>query len=132
MNLRESFRLRWGPKSLGLGPWGAPDAVGGIFMQVRTRLASILSASLAGVLSVGLLTLAPPAVAAPGDLEFVGTSNTGGNRINHTVTIPAGVQAGDTLVAFITTNTTNTTINDLAGWTLLESADGNGVRGRAY
>ncbi len=48
------------------------------------------------------------------------------------MTIPAGVQAGDTLVAFLTTNSTTATVNNPAGWTLLESQDGNTVRGRAY
>ena len=70
--------------------------------------------------------------AAPPDLTFVGTSNTAGNRTSHTVNIPAGVQAGDTLVAFLTTNSTTATVNNPAGWTVLESQDGNAVRGRAY
>ncbi len=89
---------------------------------------SVLLAIVASVLVVG----APPASAAAGALTHVGTSSTAGNRTSHTVTIPAGVQAGDTLVAFLTTNTTATTVNDPAGWTVLESGDGNRVRGRAY
>ena len=89
---------------------------------------SVLLAVVASVLAV----VAPPASAAAGALSLVGTSNTAGNRTSHTVTIPAGVQAGDTLVAFLTMNSTTPTVNDPAGWTVLESGDGNGVRGRAY
>ncbi len=101
-------------------------------MLRRTRLTSFLSFTLAAVLSLGLLSFASPASAAPGVLTHVGTTTSAGNRVNHTATIPAGVQAGDTLVVFLTTNSTSTTVNDPAGWTLLQSQDGNGIRGRAY
>ena len=101
-------------------------------MRVRNRLASVLSVLGVVALLATILALAPAAGAAPPDLTFVGTSNTAGNRTSHTVTIPAGVQAGDTLVAFLTTNSTTATVTDPAGWTLLESQDGNAVRGRAY
>src|SRR5688572_4490234 len=77
------------------------------------------------LLTIGALPVLSPlapqrVLAAPAELAFVGSGNTAGNRTNHTVAIPAGVVAGDVLVAFLTTNTTNTTINDPAGWTLLE------------
>ena len=52
--------------------------------------------------------------------------------VNHRTTVPAGVQPGDTLVLFLTTNSTSSTINNPAGWTLLQTRDGNGVRGRAW
>ncbi len=66
-------------------------------------------------------------------LQYVGAAATDGNRSTHTVTVPNSVQAGDTLVMFLTTNSTNSTIDDsVAGWTLLESKDGNGIRGRAW
>jgi PKD repeat protein len=66
-------------------------------------------------------------------LEYVGAASTSGNRTNHTATIPAGVQAGDTLVMFLTTNATTSTVNNaVPGWTLLQSQDGNAVRGRAW
>ena len=46
---------------------------------------------------------------------------------------PATVRAGDRLLLFLTTNTTSTTIDDDSpGWTLLQSRDGNGIRGRAW
>jgi hypothetical protein len=74
-----------------------------------------------------------PTVAAPAALEFVNAASTSGNRSSHTVRIPATVQADDTLVLFLTTNSTNSTVeNAVPGWTLLQSQDGNGVRGRAW
>jgi hypothetical protein len=66
-------------------------------------------------------------------LEYVGAASTTGNRSNHTVTVPASVQAGDTLLLFLTTNSTASTVNDaVPGWTLLQSRDGDGMRGRAW
>ena len=80
-------------------------------------------------------TADPTAPPAPGDaaVEFVDAASTAGNRSTHRVTVPAGVQAGDTLVLFLTTNSTGSTIGaDPAGWTLLQSRDGNGIRARAW
>jgi len=75
----------------------------------------------------------PTAQAAPGDVTFVGAASTGGNRSSHTVAVPSAVQAGDALVLYLTTNSTTVTVTDtVAGWTLLQSRDGNGIRGRAW
>src|SRR5690606_18937715 len=65
-------------------------------------------------------------------LSFVGASSTVGNRVGHTVRIPADVRAGDALVLFLTANTTAVTIADLPGWTLLQTRDGNGHQARAW
>ena len=47
--------------------------------------------------------------------------------------VPTTVQPGDALVLFLNTNSTTATVNDtIAGWTLIETRDGNGVRGRAW
>ncbi len=74
-----------------------------------------------------------PSQAAQGDVAFVDAASTSGNRSTHRVQVPDTVQAGDTLVLFLTTNSTSTTVDDsVAGWTLLESQDGNGIRGRAW
>ncbi len=74
-----------------------------------------------------------PTVATQAQLEFVDAASTSGNRSNHSVVMPSTVRAGDTLVLFLTTNSTNSTVNNaVAGWTLLESQDGNKVRGRAW
>jgi len=65
-------------------------------------------------------------------VEHVASTSTAGNRTTHNVTIPASVNAGDTLLLFLTTNSTTTTINPLAGWTSVQTVDGNGVRGRVW
>ncbi len=92
--------------------------------------------------AVPLLLLAPllaapvvaPAVAAePGTVTFVGADSTAGNRTNHTVRTPAAVQPGDRLLLVMTTNSTSSTVGDApAGWELLESRDGSGVRSRVW
>ena len=49
------------------------------------------------------------------------------------MTIPQSVKPKDRLLLFITTNPRPRTINDTSrGWTLLQSRDGNGVRGRVW
>ena len=55
-----------------------------------------------------------------------------GNRTSHTVQIPANVQAGDTLVLFLTVNSLSGTLGNPAGWTLLQSKNGTATRGRAW
>ena len=103
-------------------------------MRARNR---IVSAALAAVVTVaslaGVVALAAPAAAADGTLAFVAAASTVGNRTSHTVTVPAAVKAGDTLVMLLTTNSTTSTLTDaVAGWTLLQSVDGSGTRGRAW
>ncbi|KRB80009.1 hypothetical protein ASE01_00410 [Nocardioides sp. Root190] len=68
-----------------------------------------------------------------GSLTHVGSASTAGNRPAHSVTVPSAVLPGDRLVLFLVTNTTSGVLaDDLAGWTLLESRNGNGIRGRAW
>ncbi|ADB29250.1 PKD domain containing protein [Kribbella flavida DSM 17836] len=79
------------------------------------------------------VVLAPSASAAPGEISFVGGTSTSGARTSHVVRVPANAQAGDLLVLHLTVNATVGTLTDsLAGWTLLRSRDGNGVRGRLW
>ncbi len=99
-------------------------------MRLLIRLAT-------GIPLVAVLLTAPtlttPASAAPGEITFVDAASTAGNRSNHVVGIPASVQPGDLLVLALTTNSTSSTIADsVSGWTLLESRDGNGIRGRLW
>ncbi len=55
-------------------------------------------------------------------VAFVQAATTSGNRTAHRVQIPASVQAGDTMVLFLTTNSTTSTVNDtVAGWTLVQT-----------
>jgi PKD repeat protein len=102
-------------------------------MTFRSRVASV--AVLAMVGAVPLVTVgiaAAPAHAAAADLSYVGAASTAGNRSKHTVVTPASVKAGDTLVLAFTGNSTSVTVNTPSGWTLLQSTDGNGIRGRLW
>lgn len=77
--------------------------------------------------------VSPDAAVSPGDITYVASASTTGNRTGHSVTIPSAVEPGDRLVLFLTTNSTTSTITDtIPGWTLIETRDGNGVRGRAW
>jgi PKD repeat protein len=67
-----------------------------------------------------------------GAIAFRGASNSNRNATTHTVTVPANVTAGDTLVLAMTVNTTSVTVPDLAGWTLLESVTGSNLAGRLW
>lgn len=99
---------------------------------------SLLVLRLTALLPLVATLLVAPAfnsqvVAAPGEISFVDAASTAGNRSAHTVRIPTGVQAGDVLLLSLTTNSSTSTITDaIAGWTLLESRDGNGIRGRLW
>ncbi|MET0525286.1 MAG: PKD domain-containing protein, partial [Nocardioides sp.] len=75
----------------------------------------------------------PQEAVSPGLISFVGAATTAGNRPSHSVTIPNTVRPGDRLLLFLTTNSTTSTINDsLDGWTLLQSRNGSGIRGRVW
>ena len=96
-----------------------------------TRL--IVAVSVALMSALVALGAAPSAAAETATLQFVGAASTAGNRTTHAVAIPSAVRARDTLVLFLTTNSTTSTITDnIPGWTLIESRDGNGIRGRAW
>jgi PKD repeat protein len=74
----------------------------------------------------------PSGTAPVSHVAFVGVNSSNGNRTSHTTALPSGVQAGDTLVAFFTANSNTPTYTAPAGWTLLETKDGNGVVARAW
>jgi len=65
-------------------------------------------------------------------VEFRGATNSNRNAVTHTVTIPANVTTGDTLVLALTVNSTSVTVPSIAGWTLLESVDGSNLTGRLW
>lgn len=65
-------------------------------------------------------------------VALVGANSANANATTHRVAVPAGTQAGDALVLLMSTNTTGTTVATPAGWTPLETLDGNAVRGRAW
>jgi PKD repeat protein len=102
----------------------------------RRRLPAFLTAVLTAVVALvpAFVVLGgAPASAATGVVSFVGSATTAGNRASHTVVVPAAVRAGDTLVMFLTTNSTTATVSaTLPGWRLLQSVDGDQFRGRAW
>lgn len=100
----------------------------------RRPLRVLLAVLVALVPALGLTAvLATSASAAAGEVSFVGATSNGGARTSHIVRVPATAQAGDALVLYITANATTGTISDaLPGWTLLQSRNGNGVRGRLW
>jgi hypothetical protein len=48
------------------------------------------------------------------------------------VQVPAGVQAGDTLLLFLTTNSSTATVTAPAGWTQVQTATADGVLGTVW
>ena len=95
----------------------------------RTVTLTVSDGQLQDSTTQSAVTTATPGV---GVLSLVGVDNTAGNRSNHRTTIPAAVLPGDTLVLFLTTNSTASTIANPAGWTLIQTRDGNDFRGRAW
>ncbi|MET0839952.1 MAG: PKD domain-containing protein, partial [Marmoricola sp.] len=94
----------------------------------RAVLVAVIATALA---SLGLAPV-PTATAADPTLSFVASASSFGNRTAHVVRLPATVQAGDTMVLFMTTNSLSGTLGSPAGWTLLQSKDGTATRGRAW
>lgn len=100
----------------------------------RQALVSLVLTFLVGVLTALTATVisAPPAHAAV-SLTVVGSDSTAGNRTSHRVTLPATVQAGDSLVLFLAWNTIDAMSGPGAGWTEVEARDaGTGMAGRAW
>ena len=93
---------------------------------ITALLLTLVAAVLPALLGVG------PAAGADPTLTHVGAASSAGNRTAHVVRLPADVQAGDRLLLTLTTNDSTVAVSDPAGWTLLESRDGNGIRGRTW
>ncbi len=83
--------------------------------RAHTRLVPVLVTALVGALAALGLSPVPAANAADPVLSFVAASSSAGNRLNHTVALPGAVQAGDTMVLFMTVNTLNGTLGSPAG-----------------
>ena len=69
---------------------------------------------------------------APDPISFVASSNTNGSRSNHTVTIPASVKAGDTLLMFFSANSVSPVYAAPSDWTQVLSENGTSEAGRVY
>ncbi len=66
-------------------------------------------------------------------VQYVDAASTNSNyRANHTVKVPSTVQVGDTLLAFVTINSTNVTLGDMSGWTQLQTASVSGLQSRVW
>ena len=102
-----------------------------VAVRARKRTVFLVAALVAALPLVGL-TDAPRADAADPTLSHVATASAAGNRLSHTVRVPATAAAGDTLVLFMTTNSLSGTLGNPAGWTLLQGKDGTATRGRAW
>ncbi|MEP7089801.1 MAG: PKD domain-containing protein [Nocardioidaceae bacterium] len=96
-----------------------------------TRTAVLTVADDHGHNGTDSVTVSPTTTTGPG-ITAVAATSTNGNRTTHAVTVPGGVQAGDTLLTFFTANSTSSTYTGPAGWTLVESQDGNGIVVRAW
>src|SRR5215212_3811121 len=82
-----------------------PHEQGVRFMgRLRRAVAMGLAGGLVGLGAIAVSTAT--AGAADGQLSSVGAASTAGNRTSHPVRIPTGVQSGDTLLLFLTTNST--------------------------
>jgi PKD repeat protein len=65
-------------------------------------------------------------------VSYVGSASTNGSRTTHSVTTPSGVQAGDTLLLFLTTNSSATTITAPAGWSEVRAGGVDGLRAEVW
>ena len=65
-------------------------------------------------------------------MAYVGSASTNGNRTTHSVTTPSGVQAGDTLLLFLTTNSSAPTITAPAGWSEVRAGSVDGLQARVW
>jgi PKD repeat protein len=66
------------------------------------------------------------------NVEFVGSDNVNANAPTFTVTVPAGVAAGDALLLILGTNDPAPSITGPAGWTLVETVASSGQAGRLW
>src|SRR5690606_10721973 len=60
-------------------------------------------------------------------VDLVDAASTNGNRTNHPVVVPSSTEAGDLLVAFMTTNSTAATITGPDGWTEVDTEEIDGL-----
>ncbi|WP_341926709.1 PKD domain-containing protein [Nocardioides psychrotolerans] len=65
-------------------------------------------------------------------VSFVGANRSTSNATAHRVAVPAGVQAGDTLLLYLTLNDSTVTPAAPAGWTALDNVSASGVIGRSW
>ena len=100
----------------------------------RRRATSFLTATVVAALAVAGLGPAPQASAAvpAPTLSYVGAASATGTAKTHVVKVPATVNAGDTLLLFITAATKSGTMTGPTGWTQLQARDGSASRARLW
>ena len=100
--------------------------------SARRRFTALLATAVVGVLSTSVLGPVPQAAAAAPTLSYVGSASAAPTSATHSVRIPAAVQAGDTLVFFMTSNSRSGTLTGPTGWTQLQAREGSASRGRVW
>lgn len=119
-NLR---RMDWIQNAQSGVPSGTAQVVAGPALGGQSWAASSL------FIGQGAAMPVPPAT---DDVTYVGSAGSNANTANQKVTIPAAVQAGDTLVLSMVANSTAVTITPPSGWTQLEWVNGSNVQGAAW
>jgi len=100
----------------------------------RRRLSALLTTTVVVALAVAALGPLPAANAvlpAP-TLSYVGSASVAGTKTSHVVKVPTTVNAGDTLLLFITSATKSGTMTGPTGWTQLQTKDSTASRGRVW
>ncbi len=100
--------------------------------RAHTRIFTAVVAAAVTIVPLAGAVGISPAAAATGVVSHVASASVSTNGTSHTVRVPAAVDAGDTLLLFLTANDTVSTVDALPGWTLLQQPEGSGIRGRAW
>jgi glycerophosphoryl diester phosphodiesterase len=115
----------------GDGVHGHGQAVSHTYAAATPEVVTLTVTDPSGAVGTATVTAAPSApVTAP--VLYVGGAATNGNRTSHTVTVPATVKPGDTLLLFFTANSTAATYTGPSGWKVLQTKNGDGIAVRAF
>ncbi len=109
-----SYGWAWGDDTTGTGVTASHD-----YATAGTRTITLTVTDTSANTATATTTVNPtdPAAAPVSNIAFVGANSTNDSRRNHSTSIPAGVQVGDTLLAFFTANSTVAAYTFPSGWT---------------